>query len=84
MTFATSRTLNDLLKHIAEIAIAAGDAPAGYRLEADYRERRKGDVRDSLAAIDAARALLGYDPKVRVREGLERTYQAFRTFTPRA
>lgn len=74
-------SLNTLLSWIGEEAVAAGDAPAGFKFEADYRPGRKGDVRDSLAAIDAARALIGYTPKVSAREGLRRTYAAFRTFT---
>jgi UDP-glucose 4-epimerase len=63
-------SLNQLLGHIGDIA--------GTKLEAEYLPTRAGDVRDSLAAIDAARALIGYEPKVRVREGLERTFAALK------
>lgn len=35
-----------------------------------YRDFRAGDVRHSLAAIDKARTLLGYDPQFTVRDGL--------------
>lgn len=35
-----------------------------------YREFRTGDVRHSLADIDKARNLLGYDPEFRVGEGV--------------
>jgi UDP-glucose 4-epimerase len=63
-------SLNQLLQHIGEIA--------GAKLDPEYVPRRAGDVRDSLAAIDAARALIGYEPKVRVREGLERTFAALK------
>ena len=35
---------------------------AGFRLEPEYVASRPGDVRDSLASIDAARALIGYEP----------------------
>ncbi len=66
-------SLNQLLGHIGEIT--------GKKLEAEYRPTRAGDVRDSLASIDAARALIGYAPKVLVREGLERTVAAFKLFT---
>jgi len=66
-------SLNQLLAYIGE--------QAGYKIEADYRAPRVGDVRDSLASIDAARALIGYDPKVDVREGLAKTFAAFREFT---
>ena len=47
------------------------------RVEAEYRPARAGDVRDSLADVSAARALLGYEPAVDVREGLRRTFLAF-------
>lgn len=63
-------SLNQLLGLIGE--------EAGKRLEPEYVAPRAGDVRDSLAAIDAARALLGYEPKVRVREGIRRTFAYFK------
>ncbi len=66
-------SLNQLLRHIAELA--------GTRIEPDYRPARAGDVRDSLADIRVARDLLGYEPSIDVREGLKRTYAAFQRFT---
>jgi UDP-glucose 4-epimerase len=51
----------------------------GARLDPDHRPARAGDVRDSLADVTAARDLLGYEPRVDVREGLKRTLEAFRT-----
>lgn len=63
-------SLNQLLGHIGAVA--------GTKLEAIYEPGRKGDVRDSLASIEAAKELIGYEPKVRVEEGLRRTFQAFR------
>jgi UDP-glucose 4-epimerase len=66
-------SLNELLKMLGEMT--------GSAIEAEYRPRRAGDVRDSLADIGAARELLGYEPLVNVRQGLERTLEAFRAFT---
>lgn len=43
-----------------------------------YREARAGDVRDSLADISKARQLLRYEPTVRFKEGLIRTYEWFK------
>ncbi len=63
-------SLNKLLEIIGE--------EAGKKLDPEYKPGRPGDVRDSLAAIDAARALIGYEPKVKVREGLKKTYAAFK------
>ncbi|MEA2750449.1 MAG: UDP-glucose 4-epimerase [Myxococcales bacterium] len=63
-------SLNQLLSHISE--------ESGFRLDPQYVAGRAGDVRDSLASIDAARALIGYEPKIKVREGLRRTFAAFK------
>jgi nucleoside-diphosphate-sugar epimerase len=64
-------SLNQLLSIIGDIA--------GAKLDAEHRPARPGDVRDSLADISAARALLGFEPTVDVREGLRRTYAAFKS-----
>jgi len=50
----------------------------GHKVEAIHGPARAGDVRDSLASIDAARELFGYEPKVKVREGLKKTIAAMR------
>jgi nucleoside-diphosphate-sugar epimerase len=42
-------------------------------VEAEFRETRTGDVRHSLADISRARELLGYEPKVGLKQGLELT-----------
>lgn len=70
-------SLNTLLRYIGDEAVASGALPAGAKLEADYGPPRAGDVRDSLADIGAARALLGYEPIVSVRDGVRRTFAAF-------
>lgn len=66
-------SLNQLLAYIGD--------EAGSPIDPDYRAPRAGDVRDSLASIDAARELIGYEPKVKLREGLAKTFAAFKTFT---
>jgi UDP-glucose 4-epimerase len=66
-------SLNALLRMVGELT--------GTQLEPDYRPRRAGDVKDSLADIRAAREVLGYEPTVDVREGLRRTVDAFKKFT---
>jgi UDP-glucose 4-epimerase len=70
---AERTSLNQLLGYIGDLA--------GARLAPDYRPPRPGDIRDSLADIDAARKLLDYDPQVGVREGLKRTFEAFARLT---
>ncbi len=58
-------SLNSIL-HIASELL-------GIQVDAEYQERRPGDVRDSLADITKARRLLGYTPAINFREGLALT-----------
>ena len=44
-------------------------------IEADYQPTRSGDVRHSLADTGRARDLLGFEPSVGLREGLQRTIE---------
>lgn len=45
----------------------------GRPVEPDFQPARVGDVRESLADITLARRLLGYEPGVRLEEGIQRT-----------
>jgi len=45
----------------------------GRQLPPRHVPPRQGDVRHSLASLERARALLGYEPRIGWREGLERT-----------
>ena len=44
-------------------------------VEPEYKEVRKGDVRHSLADVTRAKEFLDYQPKVGLREGLQRTIE---------
>src|SRR5258705_10970190 len=59
-------TLNQLLSELKELT-------GRSEVTAAYRESRIGDVRHSLADTTRARQLLGYEPRVGLREGLEKT-----------
>jgi UDP-N-acetylglucosamine 4-epimerase len=61
-------TLNGLFDCLR--AEAARFNPKAAEAKPEYRDFRPGDVRHSLADIAKARALLGYDPRFDVREGL--------------
>lgn len=63
-------TLNALLAELQKIL--------GTNLPPRYEAPRTGDVRHSLADITAARELLGYEPKVMLPEGLQRTVEWYR------
>lgn len=58
-------TLNGLVEMLSQIT--------GNEAEVTYGPERSGDVRHSYADISKAKRLLGYDPKVLFKEGLERT-----------
>ena len=53
----------------------------GRAVEPSYAEVRPGDVKDSQADIAKAQRLLGYQPIVSFEEGLERTFEWYRTAT---
>ncbi|UPT67852.1 MAG: hypothetical protein M0D57_04080 [Sphingobacteriales bacterium JAD_PAG50586_3] len=50
---------------------------AGSTLKANHRDDREGDIRNSLADISKAQELLGYDPQIKVGEGLKITLDWF-------
>ena len=62
-------TLNDLYAQLKQNLISS--CPHLKNAQAGYRDFRAGDVRHSLASIDKAREMLGYDPAQNVGQGLE-------------
>lgn len=62
-------TLNELVGMLERII--------GVKAAVSHAAPKAGDVRHSLANITLARQLFGYDPTVRVEEGLGRTVAAF-------
>ena len=65
-------TLNALLEELKRLT-------GRTEVTAEYREPRVGDVRHSLADIRMAQELLGYESKVDLREGLQRTLDWWKT-----
>ena len=65
-------TLNQLLDELKQLT-------GKTDVTAEYRDPRVGDVRHSLADITMARELLGYQSKVNLREGLQRTLDWWKT-----
>lgn len=67
--FGDRNTLNDLVgylkKYLAEFDPKIAD------VEVVYGANRAGDIPHSLASIDKAKKLLGYDPKYSLQEGLK-------------
>ena len=66
----TRITLNRTFEILCELT--------GYDGKPAYGQPRSGDIRDSLADIQLAGELLGYEPIVDFREGLRRTVEWYR------
>jgi len=64
-------TLNEVLNLLGKIT--------GKNIQAKYAPPRTGDIRDSQADISLARKVLGYEPRVRFEEGLERTWAWYKS-----
>jgi UDP-N-acetylglucosamine 4-epimerase len=55
----------------------------GVKINPEFRESRKGDVKDSLANIDKAKNLLNYSGAYKLKEGLKVTCNYFREISHR-
>lgn len=64
-------SLNDMIGLLQEIS--------GKDLKPEYGPERPGDVKHSNADISKIEERLGYKPKVRFREGLEKVYEWYQT-----
>ena len=62
-------SINQLFESIAALA--------GSNAKPVYRESRAGDIRDSIADISRSKKLLGYEPTIRFKSGLELTLNWF-------
>jgi nucleoside-diphosphate-sugar epimerase len=65
----TQTTIVELSETIGELV--------GVPVEREFRPPRAGDVNHSWADVSAAQRLIGYDPRVSLREGLERAVDWF-------
>jgi UDP-N-acetylglucosamine 4-epimerase len=71
VAFGDSSTLNELYYELR--ANLTEYDPTISTLEPIYGPNRKGDIPHSLASIDKAKNLLGYDPKFSLKTGLKET-----------
>lgn len=62
-------TLNEMVHILQEIS--------GKKIHPIYRDERAGDVKHSKADINKIRQLLGYEPTVRFKTGLQKAYQRY-------
>jgi UDP-N-acetylglucosamine 4-epimerase len=67
--YGDRNTLNDLVGYLKEFLSAYDPKIANVAIE--YGPNRAGDIPHSLASIDKAKTLLGYDPQFSLQEGLK-------------
>jgi UDP-N-acetylglucosamine 4-epimerase len=67
--YGDRNTLNNLVDYLKEF-LAEYDPKIG-NVAVEYGPNRVGDIPHSLASIDKAKTLLGYDPKYSMQEGLK-------------
>jgi UDP-N-acetylglucosamine 4-epimerase len=67
--YGDRNTLNNLVDYLKEF-LAEYDLKIG-NVAVEYGPNRAGDIPHSLASIDKAKTLLGYDPKYSMQEGLK-------------
>jgi UDP-N-acetylglucosamine 4-epimerase len=70
IAFGERITLTELFYILRDNLAQFDSAISG--IEPVFVSERAGDIKHSLASMDKARALLGYDPKISVREGLKK------------
>ncbi|MGE0479805.1 MAG: SDR family oxidoreductase [Phycisphaerae bacterium] len=63
-------TLNQILKQLNELL--------GTNIQAEYNDPRPGDVKHSLADLEAAKRVIGYTPQVFFSDGLRRAISWYR------
>ncbi|MDO8317426.1 MAG: SDR family oxidoreductase [Flavobacterium sp.] len=71
--YGDRNTLNNLVDYLKEF-LAEYDSEIG-NVAVEYGPNRAGDIPHSLASIDKAKTLLGYDPKYSMQEGLRAAVQ---------
>lgn len=69
IAFGKRTTINQLYFDLKDLV--------GSDVNPTYRAPRKGDVQDSLADISKAKAYLGYNPEVNIKDGLKITLKWF-------
>jgi len=66
-----STSINELFEIIKELAVS--------QVKPVYRNARSGDIRQSLADISKATKIIGYEPRVKIAEGLKLSLEWYKT-----
>lgn len=67
--FGDRTTLNDLMRYLIEYL--SNFDPEIAKVPVIYGENRNGDIPHSLASIEKAKKILGYDPQFSIQDGLK-------------
>ena len=67
--FGDRNILNDLVRYLKEYLSEFDSEIADVKIV--YGENRAGDIPHSLASIEKAKEILGYNPKYSLQEGLK-------------
>ena len=67
-------TLNELFEILKEVSDS--------NLDMNYGPQRAGDVKHSLADISKAKNYLEYNPEVKIKEGLAKSFEWYQAFAP--
>ncbi len=59
--------------------VAMVEEVTGQKIQVQHSAPRAGDVRDSQAGLERARSVLGYEPRVSVREGIAQLWGWYQT-----
>jgi len=71
IAFGQRTTLNQLWNDVSSMV--------GIDIQPSYRDFRQGDVKHSLASIKKAKTLIGYEPRVSVKDGLKLSVDWYKT-----
>jgi len=73
-TFNIGQGREERILDVAKITMSKFAEITGndIKTKLDFQKERKGDVRRHLSNIDKAKRRLGYKPKIKLEEGIER------------
>ncbi|MCC5945181.1 MAG: SDR family oxidoreductase [Bernardetiaceae bacterium] len=75
VAYGERTTLQDLVKHLTRL-LGKYDADIAH-IKAKHGDPRQGDIKHSLASVEKAKQLLGYNPKHNFEQGLRETVDWF-------
>lgn len=68
-------TINDLVRELKEIS--------GYDIAVMYEPKRQGEIERNCSDITKARRMLGFEPRIHLKEGLKLLWQSYNQKTDR-